>query len=87
MPVRDALDNIRNDHGCNDNNYTPFDLMTCQTHIVHQGRPEMRRNRDSGALGDRTRRELSFVHSKLKTPIINCEDKKEVCSNEPQFLS
>ncbi len=85
MPVRDALENIGRDYGCNDNHYTSFNLTTCQTHIVHRGRPGLRRN--SGALGVGKRRELSFVHSKLKHPFVNCGDKKEERSYKPQFLS
>jgi hypothetical protein len=85
MPVRDALENIGHDYGCNDNHYTSLNLMTCQTHIVHRDRPGLRLN--SGALGDRKRGELSFIHSKLNCPFINCGDKKEERSHKPQFLS
>ena len=87
MPVRDALDNIGHDYGCNDNHYTSLNFMMRQTHIVHRGRPGLCRN--SGTLGDslRKQRELLFIHSKLKYPFVNCGDKKEECSNKPQFLS
>jgi hypothetical protein len=85
MPVRDALENIAHDYGCNDNHYTSLNLITRQAHIVHRDRPGLRRN--SGALGCRKRRELSFVYSKLKHPFVNRGDKIEECSNKPQFLS
>jgi hypothetical protein len=85
MPVRDALENIGHNYGCNDSHCTSLNLMARQTYLVHRGRPGLRRS--SGALGDRKRRELLFVHSKLKRPFVNCGDKIEECFHKPQFLS
>lgn len=86
MPVKDPLGNIGPDNGRNDNHHITPKLVTCQTCIVvHQGRPGLRWN--SGALGDRKRRELLFVDSELKWPSLNCGDKKEECSKKPQCVS
>jgi hypothetical protein len=84
MPVKDALEKIGHDYGCNDDHYTSLNLVTCQTHIVHRGRPGLRRN--SGALGARKRRELLFVDSKLKRPSVNCGDKKEAFQQTSIFI-